>query len=60
MKTIGRGGSIAGRQLSRNGVDYILQQAINQAGLKCPSLIGKRISPHVVRHTTAMHLLQSG
>ncbi|MDR8877621.1 tyrosine-type recombinase/integrase [Burkholderia multivorans] len=49
-----------GRQLSRNGVDYILQQAVNQAGLKCPSLIGKRISPHVVRHTTAMHLLQSG
>ncbi|MFP3631541.1 tyrosine-type recombinase/integrase, partial [Burkholderia sp. SIMBA_045] len=33
---------------------------VNQAGLKCPSLIGKRISPHVVRHTTAMHLLQSG
>ncbi|KVE27404.1 integrase [Burkholderia singularis] len=49
-----------GRQLSRNGVDYILQQAVNQAGLKCPSLIGKRISPHVVRHSTAIHLLQSG
>lgn len=49
-----------GRQLSRNGVDYILQQAVNQAGLKCPSLIDKRISPHVVRHSTAMHLLQSG
>ncbi|WP_232444026.1 tyrosine-type recombinase/integrase [Burkholderia ubonensis] len=49
-----------GRQLSRNGVDYILQQAVNQAGLQCPSLIGKRISPHVVRHSTAMHLLQSG
>jgi hypothetical protein len=48
------------RQLSRNSVDYILQQAVNQAGLKCPNLIGKRISPRVVRHTTAMHLLQSG
>ncbi len=49
-----------GRQLSRNGVDYILQQAMAQAGSQCPSLIGKRISPHVVRHSTAMHLLQSG
>lgn len=49
-----------GRQLSRNGVDYILRQAVNQAGLKCPSLIGKRISSYVVRHSTAMHLLQSG
>lgn len=49
-----------GRQLSRNGVDYILHQAIDQAGSQCPSLIGKRISPHVLRPTTAMHLLQSG
>jgi site-specific recombinase XerD len=26
----------------------------------CPSLTGKRVSPHVLRHTTAMELLQSG
>ncbi|MCP3712323.1 site-specific integrase [Paraburkholderia sp. CNPSo 3274] len=49
-----------GRELSRNGVDYILQQAVDQAGAQCPTLIDKRISPHVVRHSTAMHLLQSG
>ncbi|RDU94526.1 tyrosine-type recombinase/integrase [Trinickia dinghuensis] len=52
--------SCRGRQLSRNGVDYILQQAVNQASVQCTSLISKRISPHVVRHSTAMHLLQSG
>ena len=26
----------------------------------CPSIKAKRVSPHTVRHTTAMHLLQSG
>jgi hypothetical protein len=26
----------------------------------CPSLATKNITPHVVRHTTAMHLLQAG
>lgn len=49
-----------GRALSRDGVDYILQQAVAAASRHCLSLAGKKISPHTVRHTTAMHLLQSG
>ncbi|MBP0595021.1 site-specific integrase [Paraburkholderia sp. LEh10] len=49
-----------GRQLSRNGVDYILQQAVSRASSPCSSLVGKRISPHVIRHTTGAHLLQAG
>jgi site-specific recombinase XerD len=28
--------------------------------VRCPTLQGKRVSPHTHRHTTAMHLLQSG
>lgn len=48
-----------GRPLTRHGVGYLLTQAVRRAQIPCPSLGTKRISPHVIRHTTAMHLLQS-
>ena len=50
--------SARGQRLSRNGVDYILKQAIARAS--SPSLKSKRIHPHAIRHTTGSHLLQSG
>ena len=37
-----------------------LKRATKTATTKCASLAGRRISPHTFRHTTAMHLLQSG
>jgi integrase/recombinase XerD len=49
-----------GGALSREGVDYLLQRAVAKAATRCPSLRTKRITPHVLRHTTALHLLQSG
>ena len=52
--------SARGRPLSREGVDYLLQKAVQKAAHVCPSLSMKRITPHVMRHTTALHLLQSG
>lgn len=49
-----------GRQMARDGVEYLLRNAVKKALTKCASLEGKRISPHLVRHTTASHLLQAG
>lgn len=52
--------SIRGTQLSADAVDYALQQAVKRASGTCPTLASKRVTPHVLRHTTAMHLMQSG
>jgi integrase/recombinase XerD len=52
--------SARGKPLSRDGVDYLLKQALQRALPACPSIATKHISPHVIRHTTAMHLLQAG
>jgi site-specific recombinase XerD len=49
-----------GRPLSRSGVEKRLREAVRTAAGRCPGLKGKRVSPHTFRHTTAMHLLQSG
>ena len=49
-----------GESLSRSGVEQRLHAAVEIAQESCPSLRDRRISPHTIRHTTAMHLLQSG
>jgi integrase/recombinase XerD len=50
----------AGQRLSRSGVEYRLRRAVHTAARQCSSLSTRSISPHTLRHTTAMHLLQSG
>ena len=49
-----------GSRISAHGVHYLLNKHVAAAAGKCPSLKGKRVSPHVLRHTTAMDLLQEG
>jgi site-specific recombinase XerD len=49
-----------GQPLTRSGVENRLRAAVAAAAIRCPSLRKRQISPHVLRHTTAMHLLQSG
>ena len=47
-------------KLTRAGVNYILSKYANEARVKEPSLIPAKLSCHCIRHSKAMHLLQSG
>lgn len=50
----------SGREMTRVNAQQRLELAVARAVPQQPSLAKKRISPHTIRHTTAMHLLQSG
>lgn len=45
-------------RISRSGVAHVIAQRVERAGIKPRH--ATRVSPHVLRHTTAMHLLSSG
>jgi len=49
-----------GSALSRDGLEYLLTKHMVTARLRCSSLKSKRVSPHVLRHSAAMELLQHG
>lgn len=50
----------SGKPLSASGIQQRLHLAVLKATNQCPSLRNRAVSPHTIRHTTAMHLLQSG
>ena len=49
-----------GTRLSNDGLQYLLAKHVSTARDTCPTLRTKRVSPHVLRHTAAMELLQAG
>ena len=52
--------TVRGGSLSSDSVQYLLAKYVSAARKTCPSLSSKRVSPHVLRHTAAMELLQAG
>lgn len=49
----------AGRSMTRSGFEYILAKHAETAAITQPSIAGKKVSPHVLRHSCAMHMLQA-
>jgi len=49
-----------GGRLSADAVQHLVKKHAMAARATCPSLATKRVTPHVLRHTAAMELLQAG
>ena len=52
--------SRSGKRLSRDSVQYLVHKHAAAAHGRCPSIRSKTVTPHTLRHTAAMALLQSG
>jgi integrase len=52
--------SMSGGRLSADAVQDLVRKHVTVAQRRCPSLIRKRVTPHVLRHTAAMELMQAG
>jgi site-specific recombinase XerD len=49
-----------GERLTVHGVKYMLDKHAVTAAKVCPSLCGKRVTVHLLRHTMALEMLQAG
>jgi integrase/recombinase XerD len=52
--------NIRGQPLTRFGIHTAIERIAARAAARVPSLMNKRVSPHTLRHTSAVHLLRAG
>jgi len=51
--------SATGKPMTRSGFEYVLRKHVRVAAIACPSLTGRGISPHTLRHTCALDTLRA-
>lgn len=52
--------NVRGQPMTRYGIHALVARTVEKATEAVPSLRRKQISPHTIRHTTAVHLLRAG
>ncbi len=52
--------NVRGQPITRYGIHKLVERSVEKAAIGTPSLRTKTISPHTIRHTTAVHLLRAG
>ena len=51
--------SATAQPMTRSGFEYVLRKHVGSAAVACPSLTGRNVSPHTLRHTCALETLRA-